>query len=677
MPNNNPPIKINENRPDPPPGTSLAKGFGRYTSQINKDLNKARVAINNFYYGKSDISTNKKLQNPLDYGLINLLNLLASIDLCNVFSYSINKLPSAKKFNPDEKPSTTLGYNKYRIQYAAYEIQILIDTYYTNYQDPDSPLSKTALGSIVVQIKQFFSTILDSETNNPFKDPELRAAFPSISIMENYLQNVNKQLYKYTDVRNLKNDDIQKLIKYIDKIREVCIAVQSLDNPVNLISFADTYFGSDIGKDIQKLDKIIDPKRIIPTIKKIVNTAEKLKHTAEQILRYVQIGRTIIFVSTILIKIFKVISAFLSGMPVPSIFGTISVHVITARANEKMQYWMDYFLKRLSEINSVLNNIYYVSQDVSIKIGNLIDLTNLVTINLQNCNELNTSPIAGTVPPITGDIIPSLQSLVNDLQNTKNNLDAFVKNYDNNKKKVDNKYGDYTIEIITEQIVDPAINLKRRYGIALDINQIIVVETTPTFASDDRIIIEEVKLLLESKKLVPASKTKLSANEISILNESLNYLDSQDIDQQTSLDMLDSLNYDMGLDDPENENDEQEDSLNINAFVSKLKGGKRLRRRMRKQMAKAKLKLAKDLQNSDPQGKFSSGLVKRQKIASLKEAIKAENDLIRALKEEIDALKVRLPLLPGLIVSIKQKYKQIDDSQKKIVDFNKQISQIK
>ena len=658
--------KVTQPPYDPPQGKSLAKGFGKITSQINKVINKVRVAINNFYYGKTNISTNKKLSNPLDYGLINLLNLLASIDLCNLFTYTTNKLPGTKPFNPEEKPNTPFGKNKYYIQYSAYQIQTIIDDYYTNYGDANSPVSKTALGSVVSQLKQFLSVLLDSNTDNPFKNPEIKEAFPSISVMENFLQNCLNELNKYTDINSLTNNQIQRIIGYIDKTREVCVSIQALNSPSNLIAFSDTFFGSNISDDLKKLDKVIDPKRITPVIKNIINTCEKVKNAADQILGYVQVGRTIIFIGTMLIKIFKIISKFLSALTIPSIFGNIGVHVITARSNERMQYWADYFLKRLSEINSVLNNIYYLAQDISIKIGNLIDLIKLVLTNLEICNQ-NIDP----------SIVPSLQGLVTNLQKTKDDLDAFIKNYDNNKKKTDSIYGDYTIRILTEQLVDEGISLKRRYGIALDVNGVSVVESTPTFASDDQIIIQEVKLLLISKKLVAPKINALTANELGILEESLNYLDSEDIDQQTSLDMLDSVNYDLGLDDPENEDDEQEDSLNLNAFVSKLKGGKRLRRRMRKLLAKQKLQLSKDLQKSDPQNKFSNGLVKKQKIAALKDAIKAENDLIRALKEEISTLAPLAIVQPALRVIIVKKNRQIQEAKNKIADLNNQLSQIK
>jgi len=659
------PPKVEEKKYNPPQGKNLAKGFGKTTSQINKAINKVRVAINNFYYGKTNISNNKKLKNPLDYGLINLLNLLASIDLCNVISYSVNKLPGTKPFDPSEKPTTPLGKKKYDIQYAAYQIQFIIDSYYSDFGDANNTVSKTALSGIVSQLKQSL-TLLISSPDSIFNDPEIKLAFPETSLMTNYLKNSLAGLDKYTNINSLENEQYKKIINYIDKTREVCVAVQSLNNPTNIIAFSDTFLGSNISDSLKKLDKVIDPKRITPVIKNIIATCQKLKSTVDQILGYIQVGRTIIFIATILIKIFKIISKFLSRMPIPSIFGTISVHVITARANEKMQYWADYFLKRLSEINSVLNNIYYLAQDVSIKIGNLIEVIKLIILNLENCDQ-NIDP----------SIVPSLQALITDLQKSKDSLDKFIINYDNNKKKTDSIYGNYTIQILTEELTDEGISLKRRYGIALDSNGIAVVESTPTFASDDQIIIQEVKLLLESKKLVTANISALNANELSILEESLNYLDSEDIDQQTSLDTLDSVSFNMGLDDPENENDEQEDSLNLNAFVSKLKGGKRLRRRMRKLLAKSKFQLVKDLQNSDPTGKFSNGIVKRQKIAALNDAIKAETELIRALTEEIAILVPLAITQPALRIVILKKKKQIEDSKNKIKDLNTQLSQIK
>ena len=69
----------------------------------------------------------------------------------------------------------------------------------------------------------------------------------------------------------------------------------------------------------------------------------------------------------------------------------------------------------------------------------------------------------------------------------------------------------------------------RRYGIALDINGILAAQSTPTFASDDNIIIQEVKLILASKGLIPNLPSPLSIAELNILENALAFLEDDSL----------------------------------------------------------------------------------------------------------------------------------------------------
>lgn len=660
------PNKVNEKLNNPAEGKSLAKGFGKISSSISKIVNKIRVAVNNFYYGKTDITTNKKLSNPLDYGLINLLNLLASIDMCAIFSYATNKLGNqfgTKPFNPKDTSSTKtpLGKVKYEMQYAAYQIQTIIDGYYTSYGNLRTKQSKTALGELVTNLSNYLEVLNSPAGNNPFQNPELRTAFPTISIFDNYLQNASKFLSLNQNVESLKPTQIDKILSYIDKTRQVCVSIQALNNPANLISFADTFLGAGIADALKKLDKLVDPKKIVSVIQKIIEVCKKIQSACNQILGFINMARTIIQLATILIKIFKVIVQFLKVLPLPNIFTTAGITTTISSAENKLTKFADNFLKRLSEINSILSNIYYLVQDISIKLGNIIDIINLIKLNLESCDP-------GVVDP---KIINDLANISTSLQDTKKQFDDFIKTYDDNKKKTDTTYGGYTIVILKEEVVDEGVSLRRRYGVALDKSQAKIVQSTPTFASDDQIIIQEVKLLLRSKNLVPDSKLSLTPEEVSVLEESLNFLENP------SIDIDEEPEFEDGMDEPDNE-DEEGDTLGLNAFVSKLKRGRRLRRRMRRKMAQAKIKLAQELAKSDKGGKFSSALVKKQRIGAISDAIKAERELIRIKYEEIAKWQLLLssivlaPLAIKKIVTLKR---DISNIQKNIRRLQAQLAQ--
>ena len=67
---------------------------------------------------------------------------------------------------------------------------------------------------------------------------------------------------------------------------------------------------------------------------------------------------------------------------------------------------------------------------------------------------------------------------------------------------------------------------------------------------------------------------------------------------------LQNTDFDNGLDSGENEN--ENDGVGLNAFANKLKGGKKLRNRMRKMMKQNSEKLGSSLASSGTNLKFST-----------------------------------------------------------------------
>ena len=120
-------------------------------------------------------------------------------------------------------------------------------------------------------------------------------------------------------------------------------------------------------------------------------------------------------------------------------------------------------------------------------------------------------------------------------------------------------------------------------------NKNIVAKSTPTFASDNMIIVNEVKIQLISNKLVVTPYASLDASQMTTIDEAINYLYGNDI----NTDSIDLDNFDNNLDSGINEN--ENDGLGLNAFVNKLQGGKKLRENMKKMMKKNSDQLKSDL----------------------------------------------------------------------------------
>lgn len=632
---------------------TTAIGLNRFTSEFIKIVKKVDRTTTDIIQGvPTDVGTQKI--NPLKYGLIPLVELISSIDLCNVINYLIDQVPGGKKFNPNEttERDTVLGRSKYKLQYAAYRIQGYIDNYYSLGDDitnPKNPENVSKAQNVIIKIVQEFRNLTEA-SDNIFNNAELNNAFPQIANYTNFFTVANTFFDQYTDVRTIPTGpDFQKILKYIDKTRTTCILIQGLNKPRDLIAFADNFLGGKIAEQIQKLQKLIDPKKIesvVRDMQKGVNIAYK---AIKSVLSAINIVRTIISLASVIIKVLFIIAQFLKKLPIPTMFTTTAEPVTIGDAVAKLQKKVDFFTDRLNEINRILSAVYFFCQKRVIEFGQILNYLQIIRVNLQNC-DLN--------QPQT---IENIDSAISNTQSTVNDLTTYINTYDNNSTKRQKRIGEYTIQILTEEVVDEGISLRRRYGIALNNKGVAVVKSVPTFATDDRVIIDEVKLLLPKQKL-----EGLIPNEyLTVMDEAANYLDTDEPQEQDIL-----LEDDEIIEDNDDEDSDPPSGLGLQGFINNLKGGKRLRRRMRREMAKSKRKLATDLRSSDPRSTAS----KKAEINALKAEIDVIKDDIEAKKRKITitiAASITNPLLRPLIIVLK---KQLDDLVKALKQKEEQLN---
>lgn len=672
------------NRVDPPnivplPPTS-AKGLNKVTTKFIGTVKDIDRKCTDILLGKPGSNQSSKKRNPLDYGVKPTVDLLASIDLCNIINYLFNQIPGAKKFNPNDQSerNTTLGRIKYDIQYSAYTIQKYIDGYYSenvdllDQQDPDNV---NKLQEIVNKISQTLATINGPESEQLFTNPELNSAFPAMSSYGNFMQNVQQTFGRYTDLRNIPQRDFQKVVQYVEKTKQTCLLIQALSTPTSLITFADTFLNGQLGDQLQRLNRLIDPKKIQNLIKSVKTGCEKIKTVVDAIIKIIGFVRTIINLAVVLINIIKIIVKFLVVLPVPNMFTIIGNSTSAADAKVKIDEKAQYFLDRISEINRILGAIYSFCVNRSSQLQSIIASLNIVIINLQNCNQTD-APIDADVDLGSNEINTILQQLkdsVSTLETSRTSMDNFVAVYDNNKKKNKNKFGDYTIEILQEQLTDEGIQLKRRYGVGLDKNATVVVSSTPTFASDDNIIIQEVKLLLAgiNGQSNVQRISVFSSDNIESLSEAINYLEAEPV----ALDDIDNFNLDVGLDDPDNEDEDSEEGLGLNAFINNLKGGKRLRRRMRRQMAQQKRQLVSELRKTDPTGRLTAKKTKKETIEAIKNAIAAAELTVKINRQDIILIIAasKIPT-PPTIALIAMKKREIEQQKKRVVIMKNELT---
>lgn len=387
---------------------------------------------------------------------------------------------------------------------------------------------------------------------------------------------INKIIYgsPRADIKNKKTNkgDVQAVLE-----RGIIPVLDQIAS-VNLCAL------SDPTQDTSAITKIIDKSRVVDLVKAILVQANNINSIARKILGYINSGRAIIQIIVLLLKVFKLIANFLKTLPIPSIFGTIGVTItISDTLQTKINKFVDTTIDRLNQINTVLNLIVLIATSLIAGIDQIIVRLKMILMNIESCAD--------------DQLLADLNSTISNLQSSRDELQKFLNDYNNNKNQKDTNFGGYKIEIITEQIVDEGINLRRRYGIARGQNGYIVVQSTPTFASLDLIIINEVKVLLISKGLVDPSFQSLSTDQVIIVTEALNYLGENALNIQ-DIDISPDLTI-------ESENIGESESLGLNKFINNLKGGTDLRKKMRRRLAQSISKLGTDVKNADPNDKFS------------------------------------------------------------------------
>ena len=547
--------------------------------KLSESINKINSSLYTVFEGKhilsaedrKDANASKKMQ---DIGVSGLLDLFVSVDLCNILSYGADQLADPNgnnnSFNPKKEPdnnASNLAKKKWKLQKKAYNIRKQIDGYYAQYGDT---INKADLSKLIQDLVTALSAISSGEDS--IDDPELLDAFPEIALLNNFIQNSVGFLTANTDVRNIPISEVQKIIKFIDKVRGVCVKIQALSNP---LSASINFLSPKLREDLNKIQKVIDPARIIPAIKTVSQSAVAARHATNQIMSIVRVAQLFVRLGILLVKVFAVILAFLLGIPIPSIFTTTGIQTAASSGYEKLFKKLNDIFTDLKALSSLLSRIIKLCTTLSIQIGSIIDKLNIVLINLEVCNNAPT------------DLVLELKKVRDDLKSSQNELNNFVDNYNKKKETSNNKFGNYTISIITEQVVNPAIKLVRRYGVALDSDGKIAVESTPTFASADIIIIQEVKLLLSSKGLIANMPSSLTTDQLTVVEDALNFLQDDDINQDFN------TTIDNDVDSPNNEDENK--GLGLNAFVNKLSGGKKLRKKMRESMAKSTSQLNSNL----------------------------------------------------------------------------------
>jgi hypothetical protein len=569
--------KIKKNLQDA--GETNAKGTGKVFNSLWKKIVKGiRDAVSGLLLGKKGAKKGAKSTNPLDLGLVYLTGLLASLDLCSIIQ-TIQNLANGIQgagFNPnaDPPPNDPL----WKIQRKAYDIQVLIDAFEAAYAVTSDPASQ-----ITNLIRTVAPELIELGGPNYLGDEVIKSNFPQTSQFNNFIEDSVRWLSDRLTISNADKENIDKFRKKVAAVRQICVLIQGLSSPASLVALALKALPPETYDAIDKLGvDNIDPEKLNRVVSQIAKALKPIIAVLKETVKALRGIQSLIRILIIVVKIFKIILNFLLILPLPNMVTTSGVTTTQAAKYQKLLKKSEITIRILNSINKIVAIIVSLLEGITSAIDLLLSNLKQIVDNLMSCDRNEAS----------NPVMISIQNDILEIEQANNEIKAFTENYRNKEFTKSRSYFGYTIEILTEKIADPAVQLTvrpRRFGIALNSDGIAVVQSTATFASDDNIIISEVKLLLIQKNLIKNPVGLFTDAELNVITDSLLILGNNEI----TLEDIEDENY---IDSPDNE--DENDGLGLNAFINKLKGGKKLRERIKKSMSQSKEKLKSDLQSS-------------------------------------------------------------------------------
>lgn len=605
--------------------SKIAEGLERVTNNSSKLVATLQVGVNKILWGTnntqpiqtvkytpatqagqtgslaytSNTPTASIAENPSRFksftqsGVFNILNALNSVDLCNVLTYAYDNINVKKKPRPPQEEWSDAQEAFYGLQDKCGEVVKFIDKYTAypntfigsyfgvgpNAQPPQQAVSQSNApiegGTAVQKYNMYYllqSIQLTFNVSNPStgslfsaEDIGLIKQIPGLGNNINFISDFLNQINQYADYTQISNEDLQKLLTKIDKVRAVCVTIQNLDfkSAINIVG---NYLGVDIRSQIQQLSKFIDITKIIPVLKQINNSIRSFIRIGNQVQGILNLGQFIIKLALLFYKVFKFVLIFFRAIPIPQIFNTVGTQVTIQEAANAAKDESDGVVRSLRSVNALLEVVTQFIRYLLTNANELLIRLDTLLVTLRGCQTLQGS-----------DILRELEQTRADLVTFKEQLEAYIIRYDSKTDPNTAEFGAYQIRVEEEQLVEQGIRNKRRRGIAIDQNGRLVTQSDLTFATDQKIIIEEVKQKLVSLGLVNPVLAGIDTANLGVISDSLTYLDNNDV-----------LDNNLNLTEQELEsadNLDENKGLGLQAFVNNLKGGRRLRRRMRKQLA--------------------------------------------------------------------------------------------
>jgi len=289
-----------------------------------------------------------------------------------------------------------------------------------------------------------------------------------VDTIKNLPVNFDKSLFAdfaISQVKKLVNveDLIRKLIERILKDLDICELINSLP--------------------LDKVQSIL--KTLIKLRDEAINLLVKVLRVITSILSITTIISTLVTVFTTIVELIPIIAAAIPMSVPPGIGLPAGIPVIFSKIYEMM-------LKFIKALGFILNLINDTLKTIAEKLSKFIDILKSITLDLFQCAEKlalaqarQEKPNATIKDQITKDKFNDLIGEITPIPE----IDLGVQK---------ESYKGFTFDIKVKKTVE---GTPQNYAIALDVRNIQVLESLPSFASDTNVLINELKLTIDRNNL--------------------------------------------------------------------------------------------------------------------------------------------------------------------------------
>lgn len=632
---------------------TTGKALEKFTLNSAKKLANFEAKIDEVFYG----GVNKKDINKKKKGIYDILKAINEVDVCNIVNYFLSRVKIG-----GEKGGILSKYPRLKQQFEelkafANELSEAITAYsaYTtvtntprtpesiaNPQRSNKPTNdKYAAREKIANLIDNLKTLqVELISNIP---PELANVLPGVNKLRGTLGDITGFLDRYNTAEDIAPSELEKVVKKIQDLGTILNAIGSIDSLQGVVNLLN------LQKQIEKLQQILDPTKLIPTIKKILQVARNINQAGLAILKVISFARTIVKLLQTIIRVIRIIIRLFNKLPLPNLF---TVHGVTATL-ESAKNTVDGkaigLTKILNQISRLLAIVYEFVTFLLEKIQIIIRELQKLLLQLEGCRQLKDNPI-----------VEEIKVTLTALQSTQAQLQAFADNYtkattaDTKTLKIPG----FTLSVVEEQVVDEGVRFTRRRAVAYNDNGILVAQGDLTFSTNYRVILEELRLKLSNQGLI-TEDTALNIDD-QTLYTTLNQIFELDTSDLDSLDAAEE----------EQTENELEIQMEVSNFVDGLKNGKKLKKKVRQKVSNS-VKATRDaVKKEGIQATSSAGANKL--ISGVEKTNPPESVTPKTLSvKERQALelfvkvnsRIRNPLLQKAVKKAKDRLKKDDEAR--------------